>query len=72
MDMKPLQRMESKPKGLCMCVCVGAFVSPFVSLGILSKRSHRLHLLICDSLFKTPLKLQHLLPESSEFSFFII
>lgn len=52
-----------------MCVCVGAFVSQLVSLGMLSKRSHRLYLLICDSVFKTPLKLQHLLPESLEFLF---
>lgn len=55
-DKTPVQRMESKPKGLCecvsVCVCVGVFVSPFVSLGMLSKRSHRLYLLICDSLFK--------------------
>lgn len=48
---KPIQRMENKPKGFCACVVcvlgglfvlcyVGAFVSPLVSLGMLSKRSH--------------------------------
>lgn len=70
-DQKPVQRMESKPKGLCvcMCMCVGVFVSSFVSLGMLSKRSHRLYLLICDSLFKPPLKLRHLLPDSESLEF---
>ena len=36
---------------------------------MLSKRSLRLYLLICDSLFKTPLKLQHLLPDSHSLQF---
>lgn len=72
-DKKPAQRVESEPKGFCVsvrvCVCVGVFVSPSVSLGMLSKRSHRLYLLICDSLFKPPLKLQHLLPDLGSLEF---
>lgn len=50
-------------------VCVDAFVFAFVSLGKLSERSLRLYLLICDSLFKTPLKLQHLPPDSHSLRF---
>lgn len=55
---------------ICVFVFVRAPLCPRLSLwGTLSKRSHRLYLLICDSLFKTSLKLQHLLPGCSSLDF---
>lgn len=37
-DKKLVQRMESKPEELCLCV--GAFLFPSISVGSMSKRSH--------------------------------
>ena len=68
-DKKPVQRMERKPEGVyvclcgCLCLCIG------LSGGKLSERSLRRYLLIWDSLFKTPLKLQHLPPDSHSLRF---